>query len=615
MWKKIVAIVLLLALLGGGGFLIMKQRSVRQQEAARQQEIQRQMIPLQQEKRALLDQMQQLQRQYDGKMAQQATMQFVFTQLDERLYLEVFPAMLQNGIAGVMALSGEEYPGAPGRITSRQFDEMVRDGWTYCLQWDGSGLLWDAFTDVQWKMPENQIEMPDTVYLAPGVYKREMDATLTAQGIRMVIHHGEDGLPVDITDVQGSLWHLGAAVWKTESARQNLSANIENRGNLVFDVSFDSAYGTYSLMGFRDLMYATAQYQSENTLQVTNFAKLKDLYVYDTAYGEDNYRWLRKEDIVNSMNEVQAQIDVLEKKIDAISRGERVPETTTEETDSASVSSLENERMTLHTKMDRLDAEHPYIMAGRATVELLFPDLIPSLYSEIFPSLQAQKISGVMLVSRREAPGAEGRLTWDQYRDMAAHGWEGCLAWDGEGEFQAFVSDMKALFEGQGLEMPSALYAAAGAYTEAVRDAAAAAGFSVAVHHGETQAPLADYPGEGLWEAGCTAWNRESSAMSVLSPVVEEAKNLALVLRLDGDHPYMDSGLSKLLEDMQQTLQEGRIVFLPFGEARISQTESEEARTQVNQDRQEQLDALQKRLDEVEAQLAELKTATPTPGL
>ena len=103
--------------------------------------------------------------------------------------------------------------------------------------------------------------------------------------------------------------------------------------------------------------------------------------------------------------------------------------------------------------------------------------------------------------------------------------------------------------------------------------------------------------------------------MSVLSPVVEEAKNLALVLRLDGDHPYMDSGLSKLLEDMQQTLQEGRIVFLPFGEARISQTESEEARTQVNQDRQEQLDALQKRLDEVEAQLAELKTAAPTPGL
>ena len=32
--------------------------------------------------------------------------------------------------------------------------------------------------------------------------------------------------------------------------------------------------------------------------------------------------------------------------------------------------------------------------------------------------LQAQKISGVMLVSRREAPGAEGRITWDQYRDI-----------------------------------------------------------------------------------------------------------------------------------------------------------------------------------------------------
>ena len=106
--------------------------------------------------------------------------------------------MITRPAARVVAVSIESasrfWNSFPGRITSRQFDEMVRDGWTYCLQWDGSGLLWDAFTDVQWKMPENQIEMPDTVYLAPGVYKREMDATLTAQGVRMVIHHGEDGL-------------------------------------------------------------------------------------------------------------------------------------------------------------------------------------------------------------------------------------------------------------------------------------------------------------------------------------------------------------------------------------------------------------------------------------
>ena len=239
MIKKVLLALIMALIIGAGAILVWMQRTELRKTEAKKQELQQIMIPLQQEKRAMLDEMSRLQKQVDGKKLETATLELLFSSLNERLYLEVFPIMLQYGMKGVMVLSEENVPGMPGKITIRQFEEMIHDGWSYCILWDGTSTVWELFQKVQWKMPENTLDVPDTVYLEKGTYTAEMDQNLISQGIRAVVHHGETGLPVDITGVDQSLWHIGAVEWSQENARSWLGSNQETRSNLVFDIRLE----------------------------------------------------------------------------------------------------------------------------------------------------------------------------------------------------------------------------------------------------------------------------------------------------------------------------------------------------------------------------------------
>lgn len=621
MIKRILLLLLLLAIAGVGGKVIYDQWQIKMEQQAIQQEIQRQMVPLQQQKRSLMDELQQLQKQYDGKMAETATVQFVFSQLDERLYLEVFPAMLQYGMKGIMALSATEYPGAPGRITVRQFQEMLRDGWSYCLQWDGVSTLWDSFTAVQWMMPDSTIEMPDTVYLSPGIYGINLDTTLNEQGVRMVIHHAEDGLPVDITGVEGSLWHIGSTVWKPDQSRLDLQNNLDNRGNLAFDVSFESSYGTYSTLGFKDTLYAAATYQNEKTLQVTDFAEIKELYAYNNnANGQENYRWLRKEEISASIAEIRKEIEKLDQRIERISLGGMADDETETETESepegekTPLAALENERMNIRMQMEKFDKEHPYQVIGRATMECVFLSPESSVYTEFFPQLQAIQAKAVVAVSSDEMPGEDGNLTWEQMSDLTAHGWESCIFISGETDSEAVIEKVKQVFTANKIQMPQTLYTDKGVYSSRLAELAEQEGFAVIIHHGEDGLPLADYPADrGIWKAGGILWTAQSSP-SVLASVVDECKNLVVAVDVRYDaYPFMESGMNTLVEEIRQMVSEGRLLYTGFTEARASQEESKTAREKVNEDRDRQMAELEAALEEVEKRIQEISSVSERP--
>ena len=77
--KKIIPLILLLLVVAAGAVLLYKPVQAKRAEAARTQALQRQMVPLQQEKREKLNQMAQLQRQYDGKMQVKSTVQLFFS--------------------------------------------------------------------------------------------------------------------------------------------------------------------------------------------------------------------------------------------------------------------------------------------------------------------------------------------------------------------------------------------------------------------------------------------------------------------------------------------------------------------------------------------------------
>ena len=593
--KKIIPLILLLLVLAAGAVLLYKPVQAKRAEAARTQALQRQMVPLQQEKREKLNQMAQLQRQYDGKMQVKSTVQLFFSDLGESLYLDAFPMMLQYGFKGILVLSDTQYPGASGAITVRQFEEMLRDGWSYCLAWDGQSTLWDTFTAVQWKMPENTLEMPDTVYLEEGRFSAEMEATLISQGVRTVVHHGEEGLPLDLTGQDRSLWELGAQMWVPETARSELADALQVRRNLAFDVRL-TGQDTKDPLGFQDILYAIMTYQRQNQLSVTDMADLKALYTAEA----DNFRWVRIGEIRAEMDQLQREMDVLDLKIRALSNGEDPDSVVAQEKPQES-----DALMTLRAQRDKFDREHPLQQVGTATVELLFPQLDSGLYAEIFPQLHARKMKGVLVLSDQEWPGQEGKITWEQLKGMVQDGWELAVAFDGTSSLDAALARTQSALTEQNLPLPKVVYFLQDKYTEAAAQVARNLGFTVAVHHGETGLAIIDWPGtDPLWQAGATQWSSASMA-STLDPIMETAQNLAIVISwTDKDHPYLESGLGALLEGTADSVNTGRLLLTSFEEARSSQEQSGQARARVNKEREDGLAAL-------DAQIAALQ-GTPT---
>lgn len=587
MIRKIILVLLVILLILGGSLVILRQNRINREETEKQNALQQQMIPLLQEKRKLQDKNAQLQRQLDGKMQETATVQFLFTDLNEQLYLEVFPMMLQYGFKGIMALSGTEVPGGAGKISIRQFEEMVRDGWGYCLKWDGTTKVWDAFTGVQWKMPESELEMPDTVYLAPGQYTRELDMTLTMQGVRMVIHHGEEDQPIDLTGEENSLWRLGSRVWDPETARSDLQECVQKRGNLVFDVSFGPDYSSYGAYGFQDILYAVVSYQKNKIIEVTDFPKLKELFTNDA----ENYRWVRTDAIKAEMADNQKKMDELDRQIRQISNGGE-PVQSGEDSQK-----LENDLVSLRNEMDRFDREHPYQEIGTATAELLFPKLTQGVYREIFPQLNRAGIRGVLTVSMAELPGTGDSLSWSQVKDMVSNGWELCLGFEG-GDLAAVIEQARKVFAEQNLEMPTALYVAPGKLTETVQGTAIVYGMRVIVHHGELDLPIIAYPDNAdFWRAGCVHWKPESQG-NLRTSLIETGKNVVIVVDvLDQAQPYVSSGLSTLLEDTEDAVKMGRLTFTGFSEALKMQMEAKDARSSANREREEGLADYQARID------------------
>ena len=598
--KKIIPVLLLLLVVAAGGVLLYRPMQQKRAEAAKSQELQRKMVPLQQEKREMLNQMAQLQRQYDGKMQVKTTVQLFFSDLGENLYLDAFPMMLQYGFKGILVLSETQYPGAAGAITVRQFEEMLRDGWSYCLAWDGEKTLWDAFTAVQWKMPEQTLQMPDTVYLEPGRYRSEMESTLTSQGVRVVVHHGEEGAPLDLVGQDKSLWQLGAWTWEPEQARMQLTEALKVRKNLALDIRL-SSQNLKDPLGFQDMLYANMTYQRQNQMSITDMADLKALY---TA-GADNYRWVRIEEIQAEMSRLQQEMDVLDLKIRAVSNGEDPDQVVLEEKTQES-----DALMTLRAQRDKFDREHPLQQVGTATVELLFSQMDTGLYAEIFPQLHARKMKGTLVLSEQEWPGQEGKLSWEQVKGLLQDGWELALCWDGKSSLETAVSNAQIRLSEQGLDVPKLVYFMPDLYTEAADTVVEKLGFTVAIHHGETGLSVIDWPNEGtVWKAGAISWN-SSSTGSILDPMMDNAQNLVIAISwTDRDHPYLESGLGALLEGTADSVNTGRLSITSFTEAKALQEQSREARNRVNKVREDGLAQLDAQIAALEAENA------PTAGM
>ena len=206
-------------------------------------EYERQLAALINEKQILLKEREALQNGMSAAVGRCSFMSFIFTELDDGLYNDVFPIFSDGEpIVGVMALSEDELPGLEGRVTREQFDRLVGLGWGTALYWDGEGSLVDFLDSMRAKLSVLGIDMPSSLVFKAGMYELEYDSVLESYGIFNAFHGGDaDFSLVDSSDPEGT-WHPGIIGWRNLQQSTRLKQFIETKGGYsAFQIVFDNS--------------------------------------------------------------------------------------------------------------------------------------------------------------------------------------------------------------------------------------------------------------------------------------------------------------------------------------------------------------------------------------
>ena len=199
----------------------------------------------------------------------------IFLEVDSPLYDVVFPITGQSSLllSGTMCLSPEQLPGDEGKITMKQFEEMLAFGWCTAIYYDGKADLSEYLSSMRALLEARGIEMPNTVFFEYLSYSPDYDELLVASGIRHAVHHGEGGVPLIDTSTDNALLRPGVVGWNTPNQQKSFLEDIyDSKGCAAYCVSFKANF--------------TERYLNVNDDEYTE--KLSRMMSYIEAHSRNN---------------------------------------------------------------------------------------------------------------------------------------------------------------------------------------------------------------------------------------------------------------------------------------------------------------------------------------
>lgn len=234
---KITAIIVSIILAGILFFFFWQDKQQAAKQRAGYEAMKDELRPLESEKRELTLQLDNLDKVHEWKLQGIASLVFLITDMNELIYTDIFPWMNEYGFTGVMVLSEESFPGRKGCISKEQFEELMDAGWKCCLQWEPEMELQAWMISSRQLARRAGIERPGEVYFPKNTYSSELDSQMVRQKFSVVVHHGEEGLPLVISEGGRGIWHPGAVEWNQEEASSKLSEAIAQKGSLVYTIN------------------------------------------------------------------------------------------------------------------------------------------------------------------------------------------------------------------------------------------------------------------------------------------------------------------------------------------------------------------------------------------
>lgn len=295
------------------GFYFKKEEEKSLREEQHHAMMEKELNPLSVRKREVERRLRQLDEEKEDKLQIKGSTVLLFVDAKEEVYKSAYPIMKQYGYQGVLLLTRDSYPGAEGCMTKEQFDELLLEGWTYCVKWEKADSVSKWNKTVEKQLLDLSLEKTSCVYFELETYSKDYKEALKKVGYDTVIHCGDEKLPLITSEVKEPMWFPGSYGMNGQAPRNYLNDAMSVGGSIVYRIGFEKTEEMYDEKTFESMLKWMKRYEDEERLQVLD---LKDAYDYHKKLTQ------RRNKAENSMSEeekaLREEMISLEEQIDAV---------------------------------------------------------------------------------------------------------------------------------------------------------------------------------------------------------------------------------------------------------------------------------------------------------
>ena len=267
-----------IALVVALGLFLWGVKQEEKKEKARVEAWEKERRPLEVKKEKLEKELSELNREYQNFTMPKATTQFLFAELDPKLYSACYPLMKKMGYTGTLILSSTQLPGMEGCISTEQFQELVNDGWDVCVQWDDGQSVSRWWPKLQAELTKLKIKVGKAVYFPKGTYRTELDKNIQQMGFSIAICEKEDQESPLQSQYEEGVWHIGAMGIMTEKPKIWLMEAIGQDSNVAFVVGFKQEHQLYNAGTFERMLKLIQEYELSGDMLVYDIEKTREYY-------------------------------------------------------------------------------------------------------------------------------------------------------------------------------------------------------------------------------------------------------------------------------------------------------------------------------------------------
>lgn len=267
---RIAAVMAAVAMIAVFTVSFLQEKKEDQEKEAEHVRMESELRPMDLELRKLNQDLDSLEKEQEKEIQGMGTLVFLFTNLDEILYTDIFPQMKSYGFVGMVTLSPTIFPGQEGCLNREQFDELLDAGWKCALRWENDLDSEDWVSSCRELVKEVGIPVPEVVYFPENTYYSGLDSFLTVQHFSVAIHHGEEDISLIPIEAGKGIWYPGAMPWEQDGIISTTSDMIAQRGNLVQTIGTDTVAEMYEKDTYIYMLNRIRDYCQSGDLLVTD---------------------------------------------------------------------------------------------------------------------------------------------------------------------------------------------------------------------------------------------------------------------------------------------------------------------------------------------------------